>query len=68
MLKLVFNEVQWRYKGIRCVYQDIYMRLLLLINSNLQVEFGGFLSYLVYVTNLQSVSYRQPLTHPFVLN
>ena len=38
------------------------MRLLLLIDSNLQVELGGFLSRLAHVTNLQSVSHRQPLT------
>src|SRR6266705_140364 len=39
------------------------MRLLLLIDSNLQVEFGGFLSRLAHVTNPQSVSHRQSLTY-----
>jgi len=38
------------------------MRLLLLIDSNLQVEFSGFLFCLTHMTNPQSVSHRQPLT------
>jgi hypothetical protein len=41
------------------------MRLLLL-DPNLQVELGGFLSRLAYVTNLQSVSYRQPSTVSYI--
>ena len=44
------------------------MRLLLLIDSNLQVELGGFLSRLAHVTNLQSVSHRQPSTYINISN
>ena len=62
------QRVQWRHKGIKCMYQDALIRLLLLIDSNLQVEFSGFLSRLAHVTNPQPVSHRQSLIYPFVFN